>query len=111
MIINLVSVRNDAVLTASVLGDSIVVNGQAFDFAQVGEGDTLPRAAIKSEWFAGDVERTGGQLTITLLLPIPWNFSPEQAFPVPLINVVDGPVVFPSPLPESTIEKALEEMA
>jgi hypothetical protein len=99
MIIKLTSVRNDESLAVVVAGDVLTVNGQAFDFSQVGQGDTLPRQAIKSPWFDADVERVDGQLVVTLLLPIPANYSPEQAFPVPLLNVPDGAVQFPAPLP------------
>lgn len=99
MIIKLTSVRNDDSLAVVVAGDVLTVNGQAFDFSQVGQGDTLPRLAINSPWFDADVERVNGQLVVTLLLPIPANYSPEQAFPVPLLNVPDGAVQFPAPLP------------
>lgn len=78
-------------------GDTLTVNGEAFDFSPMGDGDILPRSAIESIWFVGDVKKVGGELVVTLLLPNPWNYSQEQAFPVPLENVPDGPVVFPPP--------------
>ncbi|WP_445572071.1 hypothetical protein [Pseudomonas sp. E102] len=81
-------------------GDVLTVNGETFDFSRISEGDTLPRDAILSIWFPGNVDRVNGELTLTLLFPNPWNYSQEQAFPVPLENVPDGPVVFPGPLPE-----------
>jgi hypothetical protein len=99
MIINLSPQRRDDTLRAVRIGDNLTVNGEVFDFAQVADGDTLPWAAIGSEWFAGDVERIDGQLVVTLWLPNPWNSSPEQAFPVPLLNVPDGEVLLPQPLP------------
>ena len=77
----------------------LVVNGESFDFSPVGEGDTLPMSAINSMWFAGDVSRADGELSVTLMLPNPWNYSQEQAFPVPLQNVKDGAVALPKPLP------------
>ncbi len=80
-------------------GHVLVVNGETFDFSTMADGDTLPRAAIASGWFAGDVDKDGGELTLTLLLPLPSNFSQEQAFPVDLIDVPDGMVAFPRPLP------------
>ncbi len=92
--------RRDDTLTVVRSGDVLIVNGEAFDFSQVGEGDTLPRPAINSQWFSSDVERIGGELTLTLLLPNPRNYSPAQAFPVDLINVPNGPVALPQPLPE-----------
>ena len=85
-------------------GDTISVNGEVFDFSQVEEGDTLPREAIYSDWFGGDVERTGGQLSVTLFSPCPPNYSPEQAFPIPVTMTGDGIIPLPLPLPESLQE-------
>jgi hypothetical protein len=80
-------------------GSALVVNGETFDFSQMSDGDTLPKSAISSEWFISDIDKVDGKLILTLLLPIPWNYSPEQAFPINLLNVPDGPVAFPQPLP------------
>ena len=91
--------RRDDVVTVSKMGNTLNVGGELFDFNPMTEGSTLPMAAIKSEWFAGDVELSGGELVITLLLPLPENYSREQAFPVDLVAVPDGPVAFPLPLP------------
>lgn len=91
--------RRDDTFSVSKSGDVLVVNGVYFDFSSVGEGDTLPLAAIKSMWFSGDAERTNGELSVTLLFPNPWNYSQEQAFPQPLLNVPDGAVELPKPLP------------
>ncbi len=102
MIIFLSPQRRDDTLTVTKAGDMLVVNGESFDFSPVGEGDTLPMSAINSMWFAGDVSRADGELSITLMLPNPWNYSPEQAFPVPLQNVQDGAVALPKPLPSDT---------
>jgi hypothetical protein len=109
MIIKLSPLRTDEILEVVKSGDMLKVNGEDFDFSQVGEGDTLPANAISSEWFdRGAVDRINGELVLTLTLPNPWNFSPEQAFPVPLIDVPDGPVVFPAPLPEPSTVAAPE---
>ena len=99
MIIFLSPQRRDDTLAVTKAGDRLVVNGESFDFSQVGEGDTLPLAAIDSMWFSGDVFRADGDLSVTLLFPNPWNYSQEQAFPVPLQDVPDGLVVLPKPLP------------
>lgn len=99
MIIYLSPQRRDDTLAVTKAGDRLVVNGESFDFSQVGEGDTLPLAAIDSMWFSGDVFRADGDLSVTLLFPNPWNYSPEQAFPVPLKEVPDGAIALPKPLP------------
>ncbi|WP_434672153.1 hypothetical protein [Pseudomonas sp. R1-15] len=92
--------RRDDTLEVIKSGDVLTINGENFDLSPIGEGDTLPRDAISSIWFSGNVDRINGELVLTLLFPNPWNYSQEQAFPVPLENVPDGPVVFPGPLPE-----------
>jgi hypothetical protein len=103
--------RRDDTLEVVRSGSTLFVNGESFDFSRMSDGDTLPLSAIKSDWFASDVDKADGVLTVTLFLPNPWNFSPEQAFPVPLENVPDGPVVFPGPLPEPAIDTAMEDEA
>lgn len=113
MKISLSPQRRDDTLTVTKSGDILTLNGEDFDLSPVGEGDTLPHTAISSIWFAGPVDRTGGELALTLLLPLPWNYSQEQAFPVSLENVPDGPVAFPQPLSEeaNTTEMADESEA
>lgn len=91
--------RRDDQLVVTKSGEVLTVNGSVYDFSPMGNGDTLPRDALNSEWFAGDVDKVDGELVLTLLLPNPWNYSQAQAFPVPLLNVPDGPVVFPEPNP------------
>ncbi|QAY87203.1 hypothetical protein [Pseudomonas arsenicoxydans] len=100
--------RRDDTLEVIKSGRVLIVNGEDFDFTQISEGSTLPQSAISSIWFAGDVSMQDGELTLTLLLPFPWNFSPEQAFPADLMNVPDGPILFPQPLPVPEV-KALTE--
>ena len=110
MNIVLIPTRTDDALELFKAGDVLTVNGEDFDFSQVGEGDSLPSAAITSTWFIGDQTRVDGNLVLTMFLPNPWNYSHEQAFPVPLIGVPDGPVVFPAPLPEPLTVAAPENI-
>lgn len=81
-------------------GDILVVNGVAFDFSRMKDGDILPASAISSPMFTETVERIGSHLHMTLILPNPRNYSPEQAFPEPLYDVSDGVIQLPRPLPE-----------
>lgn len=99
MKINLFPWRGDDLLEVFRAGAVISLNGEEFDFSQMADGDTLPADAISSPWFAGQVDNVGGELELTLILPLPANYSPEQAFPVPLVITADGPVVLPPPLP------------
>jgi len=92
--------RRDDTLVVTKVSKVLTTNGEKFDFTRMGDGDTLPRSAVQSEWFAGDVDHAEGNLVLTLLLPLPVNYSPEQAFPVDLVDVPDGRVLFPLPLPD-----------
>ncbi len=111
MIIKLSPQRRDDTLEVVRIGNVLVLNGESFDFSSMGDGDTLPASAISSEWFVGEVEKTAAELTLTLVLPNPHNYSQEQAFPADLVNVPDGPVAFPLPLPEVSSEIVSEELA
>lgn len=102
MRINLYGERTDEVLVAVKDGDSLILNGEQFDFSQLGEGDTLPFGSVVCRWVptTTTVDRINGQVIISLNLPNPWNYSPEQAFPEPLLDVQDGRLAFPPPLPD-----------
>ncbi|WP_339474387.1 hypothetical protein [Pseudomonas sp. RL_5y_Pfl2_69] len=94
--------RRDDTVSYRKAGDTLSVDGEVFDFSKVGEGDILPRNAIKSEWFSGDVIRVNGELQLALILPNPWNYSQAQAFPVPITVTKNGLVELPGPLPVAT---------
>jgi hypothetical protein len=81
MRISFAPIRMDAKLEISAAGDVLTVNGAAFDFSPLEEGDVLPREAIDSEWFAGDVTREGGEICVKLLKPHGPNPTEEEAFP------------------------------
>lgn len=99
MKINLSPMRCEQALSLSKSGRVLNINGENFDFSQMNDGDTLPSSAINSEWFVGDVRQESGEIEITLMLPLPANFSAEQLFPIPLVITADGPVALPQPLP------------
>ena len=101
--------RRDDTLNVVRRGDLLVVNDEPFDFSAVGEGDILPRSAIESEWFAGDVTRVNGELELTLILPNPANFSQALAFPAPITVTKNGLVVLPGSLADVTKEPAHEQ--
>jgi hypothetical protein len=87
--------RRDGPLELSRSGDTLLVNGEAFDFSPLPEGATLPRAAIASDLFAGPVERADGTLSLTLVLPHGARAPQETLFPAPLTLTGDGPVSLP----------------
>lgn len=110
MKINLYPVIIDEAFIVTKLGDVLTINGEEFDFSVIAEGGQLPQSAIASDWFIQEasVTRVDGEIELTLRLPLPWNYSPEQAFPVPLLNVPDGIVAFPQPLPIIPQEEEVE---
>ena len=92
MNISLVPQRRDAPLHAEKSGDILVLNGEAFDFAPLQEGDELPASAIASDLFAGPVLRHAGSLHLSLVLPIGANAPEDARFPIPLDDVPDGTI-------------------
>lgn len=76
-------------------GDVLIINGAAYDFTDLPEGATLPRAAVDCFWLASDVERIDGTLHLTLILPHGGNAPPETLYPAPIIDPPDGPVMLP----------------
>lgn len=112
MHITLSPVRLDETLTASLAGDVLTLNGEAFDFGPLPEGATLPAEAIDSEWIVGPVSRIDGELHLTLRLPHGPNPSQAVAFPALLTVLEDGPIPLPfdpKPEPEVFEEPVVEE--
>lgn len=95
MIIKLSPVRSDAELAVTKAADTLTINGVTLDFSRLEDGSTLAAEAIGSEWVTRPVERTNGDLVVTLTLPHSAD-APELArFPVDIINPADGPVRLP----------------
>lgn len=102
MHITLSPVRLDETLTASLAGDVLTLNGEAFDFSALPEGGTLPAEAIVSDWISGPISRINGDLHLTLRLPHGPNPSRAVAFPEPVMVTQDGPIALPfDPVPEN----------
>lgn len=79
----------------SVTGDVLEIDGLAYDFTPLGEGDVLPREAVNCPWLVSDVARDGGQVTLTLILPHGPNAPAATLFPAPITVAEDGPVSLP----------------
>lgn len=95
MKIALIPQRRDENLVVVKNGDILTINGEVFDFSSLKDGQCLPRSAMHSNWFVGDVTRLNGELQLTLIAPHGPNPTQTQAFPEPLVNVQDGEVIFP----------------
>jgi len=90
-----VQVRNNPSLTVVKQGDTLIINGDVFDFSVIPDGATLPAKAVACEWVNGPVERVNGELQITLLVPIPEGASEAARFPQPFTVTEDGPIALP----------------
>ncbi|MFP3369292.1 tail fiber assembly protein [Pseudomonas sp. SIMBA_068] len=84
-------------LTVYKQGDSLTINGLTLDFTQLPEGATLPAAATGTEWIVSPVERIGGDLVLTLLLPIPDEADQAARYPADIVTPADGLVALPIP--------------
>ena len=69
MQISFTPTRCDTALTATRQGDVLTLNGEAFDFTALSEGDVMPRDAVACDWLASEVTCEGGTLHLTLILP------------------------------------------
>nr|WP_312968710.1 hypothetical protein [Pseudomonas sp.] len=87
--------------------DALTINGELFDFGPLPNGAVLPLSAIDSIWFAGDVKREGGEITLTLILPYSvFPLSRAVAFPEPIRVTKAGAVKLPFDVPEPAEEVA-----
>ena len=87
--------RRDDTLTVIKQGDTLTINGTAYDFTQLPDGGTLPADAVDCEYIVGSVDRVDGELELTLLLPHGANASEAARFPEPIINPADGELELP----------------
>ena len=95
MKITLSPIRRDSQLTVSKQGETITINGSAYDFSVIPEGATLPASAVDCEFITGNIERINGVLHISLILPHGPNPSQAVAFPATIINPPDGVLELP----------------
>jgi hypothetical protein len=86
--------RSDETLALRRAGDTLAVNGTAFDFALLPEGARLPASATGCPWLTGEVTRQNGELHLTLILPHGPEAPEAVLFPAP-IQPEDGPVTAP----------------
>lgn len=95
MIIKLSPMRSELALRLEREGESLIINGDKFDFSPLNEGDTLPHEAVASDFICGDVTREDGVLIIPVLLPVGYQPSEEVAYPSEIIDPADGLVELP----------------
>jgi hypothetical protein len=95
MIIKLSPIRMEGTLMLSKSGDALTIDGETFDFTALPDGATLPADAVGCPRVVAPVERIGGQLIITLSLPITTDASETACFPADIVNPPDGEVRLP----------------
>ena len=95
MYIKLSPQRSDNALNLAKEADTLIINGEAFDFTALPEGATLPKDAINSDVIISDVERIDGVLHLTVLLPHGANAPESTRFPQPITVTQDGPITLP----------------
>ena len=95
MQISLIPQRQDRPLTVFKSGDILTINGEAFDLSGIPDGATLPQSAMVCDWLASDIERIGGVLHLTLILPHGAHAPQETLFPQPL-SAQDGAISLPA---------------
>ena len=78
--------RSDAQLIVSKSGDTLIINGIAYDFSVIPDGATLPASAVDCAFITGDITRVAGELHLLLVLPHGANPSRSITFPESLIN-------------------------
>ena len=87
--------RSDATLAVSKSGDTLTINGTAYDFSVIPDGATLPASAVDCAFITGEITRVAGELHLSLVLPHGANPSRSLTFPTPIINPADGNLVLP----------------
>lgn len=82
-------------LTVSVKGFVLTVNGEVFDFSPLQDGDTLHPDAVDNLYFTDFISRVGDDLNVGLLMP--YRFTEDKAitFPEP-VSVKSGKVKVPT---------------
>jgi len=92
MIITLSPIRMDATLVVERAGDTLTLNDEILDFADLAEGDGRDTG---SAWITGPVSRRHGQIHVLMLLPHGLDAPESVLFPAPVIDPPDGPVALP----------------
>jgi hypothetical protein len=87
--------RRTDTLIISKQGDTLTINGAAFDFSVIPDGATLPASAVDCDYLTGNIERIAGVLHLSLILPTGPDATQAANFPAPIINPANGVLELP----------------
>lgn len=90
---------NLPLLVVSISGDTLTVNGVGYDFSPLKDGDILPASAVAGGHFFSDIQKTGDDISVSLIMPYRANAPEFVTFPDPVISG-DGKVIVPTSLME-----------
>lgn len=82
-------------LTVSVKGFVLTVNGEVFDFSPLKDGDTLHPDAVDNLYFTDHITCTGNDLNVGLLMPYRYTDEKDILFPAD-VSVKSGKVKVPT---------------
>ncbi|MFC5736953.1 hypothetical protein [Sinirhodobacter huangdaonensis] len=89
-LITLSPMRRDDMLTVSVAGDVLVLNGEALDLGTYTADPDAPH-----DWIVGQPVQDTGVWNVTLILPHGADAPEATRFPQPIAVTADGPVQLP----------------
>lgn len=89
-LITLSPMRRDDVLTVSVAGDVLVLNGVALDLSTYTADPEAPH-----DWIVGQPVQDAGVWHVALILPHGADAPEATRFPQPIAVTADGPVQLP----------------
>lgn len=98
-------------ISVAVSGDILSINGDVLDLSVVAEGSDIEDSLARSlhPMIAGPIYREGGELHITLILPLPLDCTdPWMCFPEPITVTEDGPVGLPFATYSETEDREVE---
>jgi len=88
--------RSSATLSLEKDGETLIINGQPFDFSGLEEGATLPQSAVDSDFIVGPVKRENGNVALQIVLPHGTDVPDSVLFPKPQGYSSDGPLSLPT---------------
>lgn len=86
---------SDDALNVSKVGDVLTINDTPYDFSVIPDGATLPEGSTDCPYIIGAIERVGGELHLTLRLPVMPDASEAACFPLPIVDPADGLLELP----------------